>query len=104
PALDYVRSYRTVSGQLAQALQTHVAPGECVRALGLGKGQRASFLVFNQIDFSYDSQCGLVLLQTTPRQVRDGTSAYSGAAQVLWEGKRGADRHEVFQLLRLPKP
>src|SRR5690606_24414940 len=40
PALDYVRSYRTVSGHLADALQQHMKPGECVRAQGLGTGQR----------------------------------------------------------------
>src|SRR3546814_19462160 len=33
PALDYVRSYRTVSGELAQALHTYKKPGECLRSL-----------------------------------------------------------------------
>jgi len=104
PALDYVRSYRTVSGQLATALQTHRQPGECVRALGLGVGQRASFLVFNDIDFTYESSCGLVLQQTSPDSVADGTVAYADSAQVLWVGKRGADRNEIFRLLRVRTP
>jgi len=104
PALDYVRSYRTVSGQLATALQTHRQPGECVRALGLGVGQRASFLVFNDIDFTYESNCGLVLQQTSPDSVAQGTVAYADSAQVLWVGKRGADRNEIFRLLRVRTP
>src|SRR5690606_10078091 len=38
PALDYVRSYRQVSGQLHQALLQHQQAGECVRAQGVGAG------------------------------------------------------------------
>lgn len=105
PVLDYVRSYRSVSAQLDIALKINKKPHECVRALGVGTGQRASFLVFNSINFSYDSSCTLILQQTSPQGVADGTAAYSdsGAATVLWQGKRGADRHEVFRLLRIDK-
>jgi 4-amino-4-deoxy-L-arabinose transferase-like glycosyltransferase len=101
PALDYVRSYRTVSGQLAQALHDNLQPGQCVRAHGVGSGQRASFLVFNGIDFSYNAHCDFVLQQTNPDSVRKGTAAYSDTGEVIWVGKRGADRHEVFRLIRL---
>src|SRR3546814_1951601 len=52
PALDYARSYRDVSASLAQALAAEQRPGECVRTLHLGVGQRASFLVFNGLEFS----------------------------------------------------
>ena len=104
PALDYVRSYRHVSAQLHHALQMHQRPGECVRAQGLGAGQRASFLVFNGIDFTYSSDCKLVLQQTSPRSLEDGTAAYSDTGTVLWTGKREPERHEIFRLLRLGKP
>nr|WP_218940767.1 glycosyltransferase family 39 protein [Allopusillimonas soli] len=104
PALDYVRSYRTVSAQLSQALADHVGPGECVRTHGVGIGQRASFLVFNGINFSYDRDCNLVLQQTSPDKLREGSAAYSDTGKVLWVGKRGPDRHEIFRLLRLRKP
>ena len=104
PALDYVRSYRTVSGQLAEALHTYVQPGECVRAHGLGTGQRASFLVFNNINFSYGSECSLVLQQTSIESVNEGTAAYSDTGAVLWQGKRGAERHEIVRLRRLRQP
>ncbi|HWK63127.1 MAG TPA: glycosyltransferase [Eoetvoesiella sp.] len=100
PALDYVRSYRSVSAQLKVALDTLARPGECVRASALGTGQRASFYVFNDITFSYDPKCTLVLQQTSPQNVREGTAGYDNA-RVLWEGKRGPDRHEMFRLLRV---
>ncbi|PLC53785.1 glycosyltransferase [Pollutimonas nitritireducens] len=105
PVLDYVRSYRGVSAQLASALETHKKPQECVRALGVGTGQRASFLVFDAIDFSYESDCTLILQQTSPDNVAQGSAAYSGsdAVTVVWQGKRGADRHELFRLLRIQK-
>jgi hypothetical protein len=106
PALDYVRSYREVSGQLEAALNTYRRPGECVRALSLGAGQRASFLVFNHINFDYDARCTLVLQQTSPQDLEDHTEIYAdpGSAQVLWQGKRKPDRHEIFRLLRVKQP
>lgn len=100
PALDYVRSYRSVSAQLSVTLKALTQPQDCVRAAALGVGQRASFYVFNGIDFSYSSKCKLVLQQTSPQSVEAGTAGFDGA-QVLWEGKRGADRREMFRLLRI---
>lgn len=101
PAVDYARSYRTVSGQLAQALEQNLRPGECVRGLSLGSGQRASFLIFNNLTFTFDAKCTLILQQTTNQSLRDGTAAYSEGADVLWQGGRRADRQEVFRLLRV---
>jgi len=101
PAVDYARSYRTVSGQLAQALAQHTRPGECVRGLSLGSGQRASFLIFNNLSFTFDAKCTLILQQTSNQSLRDNTAAYSDGADVLWQGGRRADRQEVFRLLRV---
>jgi 4-amino-4-deoxy-L-arabinose transferase-like glycosyltransferase len=101
PAVDYARSYRTVSGQLAQALEQNLRPGECVRGLSLGSGQRASFLIFNNLTFTFDAKCTLILQQTTNQSLRDGTAAYSEGADVLWQGGRRADRQEMFRLLRV---
>lgn len=101
PALDYVRSYREVSASLAQALATLKQPDECVRTQQLGAGQRASFLVFDHLEFSYDKQCSLILQQVSPASVRNGTAPNSDNATVLWQGKRGPDRSEMFRLLRL---
>ena len=43
----------------------------------------------------------MVLQQTTNQSLRDNTAAYSDGAEVLWQGGRRADRHEVFRLLRV---
>lgn len=100
PVLDYIRSYREVSASLAHALTLYRQPGECIRTLNLGSGQRASFLVFNDIAFSFDSQCPLLLQQLSPRSLAAGTAEYADHP-ALWQGRRGPDRHEMFRLLRL---
>jgi len=100
PALDYARSYRDVSASLAQALRQHQRAGECVRAQDLGSGQRASFYVFEQLEFSFDGRCPLLLQQLDPDELRKGTAARADQP-ALWEGRRGPDRHEMFRLLRL---
>ncbi|GAA0775474.1 hypothetical protein GCM10009108_08490 [Castellaniella ginsengisoli] len=100
PALDYVRSYRGVSASLAAALEQYRRPGECVRTQGLGSGQRASFLVFDGIEFSFDGNCPLLLQQLSPRSLQSG-EAWMAGHPALWEGRREPDRHEMFRLLRL---
>ncbi|MNQ78221.1 hypothetical protein D3C85_931250 [compost metagenome] len=72
-----------------------------MRGLSLGSGQRASFLIFNNLSFTFDARCTLVLQQTTNQSLRDNTAAYSDGAEVLWQGGRRADRQEVFRLLRV---
>jgi 4-amino-4-deoxy-L-arabinose transferase-like glycosyltransferase len=101
PAVDYARSYRDVSAELKTALAQHRKPGECVRGLSVGSGQRASLLIFDNLTLSYDSRCALVLQQTTRERLRDGDAAFSEGATELWRGGRRADRHEVFRLLRI---
>lgn len=102
PAVDYARSYRVVSGELKQAIDQTVRPGECMRGISLGSGQRASFLVFDNLTFSYDARCTIVLQQTSRKAMKDGVHAYREGAEVLWEGGRRADRDEWFRLLRTP--
>jgi 4-amino-4-deoxy-L-arabinose transferase-like glycosyltransferase len=101
PAVDYARSYRDMSAELNAALAQHRKPGECVRGLSVGSGQRASLLIFDNLTLSYDSKCPLVLQQTTRERLRDGNAAYSDGATELWRGGRRADRHETFRLLRV---
>jgi 4-amino-4-deoxy-L-arabinose transferase-like glycosyltransferase len=101
PAVDYARSYRPMSAEVARALAQNMQPGECVRGLSLGSGQRASLLVFNNLSFTYDPRCTLVLQQTSRSSMQDGTAAYRDGVQVLWEGGRSADRHEWYRLLRV---
>ncbi len=99
PVLDYVRSYRQVSAELAQALaQTPQARG-CISGLDVGQGQRASFLVFDGIHIRSAPGCPLVLQQTSPAAVRDGRAFTPPGALVIWQGQRRPDRHEMFRLL-----
>ena len=104
PPLDYVRSYRPMSGQVKQALARAVADSgqaSCMRAQGLSLGPRASLYVFDGITFTYDSRCPFVLQQTTLKQIEDGSAGYSDVAKVLWQGSRGADRFDRYRLLRI---
>jgi len=102
PAVDYARSYRTVSGELAAVLTRVQEPGACLRGFSVGKGQRASLLVFDGITLTQDTACPLVLQQTTRRDVRNGTAAYSDpGVTILWQGARRADRNELLRLIRL---
>ncbi|MGB6009010.1 ArnT family glycosyltransferase [Castellaniella sp.] len=104
PALDYVRSYRDVSASLARALARDQRPGECIRTQGLGSGQRASFLVFNGIELSFDEGCPL-LLQQLDMHGAEATQTSRPGYEILWEGRRGPDRHEMFRLARVrPAP
>lgn len=101
PALDYARSYRGVSNELAAALKEHRVNHECVRGVGIGIGQRASFYVFNHIDLAFDYNCPLVLQQLSTKQLQAGLLPVPDNAIELWSGRRGADRHEMFRLLRV---
>lgn len=101
PVLDYVRSYRGVSAELAAVLAQHQRPNDCLRTMAVGTGQRASFTVFNNIKFTYDSSCPLILQQTSPDVVRNGLAFTPTGATLIWQGKRRADRHEMFRLLRV---
>jgi len=100
PALDYVRSYRDVSASLAHALARDQRPGECIRTQGLGSGQRASFLVFNDIRLSFDGDCPLLLRQLDMHSPEAAEMSRPGY-DILWEGRRGPDRHEMFRLVRV---
>jgi len=103
PAINYNRSYDQVSQEIAQALETHVKPGDCVREQGFGMGQRAALRVFDNITFTYDAACKLVLLQTTREHLEEKTLPYTDNARILWQGSRRSERDEIFLLLRLDK-
>lgn len=104
PTVDYVRSYRPMSGAIHQALLTQATqPGQlpCVRALGVSEGVRASLYVFDGITFSYSSECQLVLQQTSVRRLLDRSAGFEDMATVIWLGSRGADRFDRYRLLKL---
>lgn len=100
PALDYARSYRQVSYELAQQVQSLPA-NACVRAVGLGLGQRASFYAFNGMNFSFDAKCEYILQQTSPKLSLAEQNSFLRPTLELWQGRRGGDRNEMFRLLKL---
>ena len=99
PALDYARSYRQVSQELAQQLAL-LPESACVRARGLGLGQRASFYAFNQINLSFETRCNYILQQTSPKLSPTEQNRFLGPVEELWQGRRGGDRNEMFRLLK----
>lgn len=99
PALDYARSYRHVSGDLAKQIQ-QIPANQCIYASGLGLGQRASFYAFNQLNFSFNPSCQYVLQQTSPKLSDDLQNKAYPSSTELWQGRRGGDRNEMFRLLK----
>ena len=100
PALDYARSYRQVSQELAQQVQ-QLPANACIRAVGLGLGQRASFYAFNGMNFSFDARCPYILQQTSPKLSTTEQNSFLRPTKELWQGRRGGDRNEMFRLLEL---
>lgn len=99
PALDYARSYRAVSAELAHVLDTHRQPNDCLRALNVGSGQRASFAVFDGLDLTFNTRCRFILQQTSQADVATQSVFTPENVKVIWQGKRQADRHEMFRLM-----
>ncbi|HLR14105.1 MAG TPA: hypothetical protein VK104_10870, partial [Burkholderiaceae bacterium] len=59
--------------------------------------------VFNDLDLTFNTRCRFILQQANQSDVADQTVYTPDNAYVIWEGKRRADRHEMFRLLvRLP--
>lgn len=98
PALDYARSYRHVSHQLAQQIHA-LTPNSCVRTVNLGLGQRASFYVFDALNFSFNSKCRYILQQTSPKLSASEQDIFPFPTTEIWRGRRGGDRNEMFRLL-----
>ncbi|MHC8946827.1 4-amino-4-deoxy-L-arabinose transferase-like glycosyltransferase [Advenella incenata] len=102
PSINYNRSYKAVSEELATVIDENNIPADCIRQHGVGLGQRAAFYVFEGLQFSFDAQCQYVLLQTTFEKIEDEAEPYPDNATLIWQGKRRPDRHEVFRLIQLP--
>ncbi len=100
PALDYARSYRQVSNELALQLE-QLPESACVVARDVGLGQRASFYAFNQINFSFDKHCNYLLQQTSPKLSTAEQNRFLVPVEELWQGRRGGDRNEMFRLLKI---
>ncbi|MET0208565.1 MAG: glycosyltransferase [Burkholderiaceae bacterium] len=107
PSINYSKSYRVVSQGLAQALEAEhrvVGKTACVRTIGLGLPQRASFALFDKLIFTPSPACPLVLIQGTPEQlaIYQRRPDLEGAT-VRWDGGRASDLRERFRLVRVPE-
>src|SRR5690625_345494 len=102
-SVNYARSYRAVAGELSQALERHNKDNDCVYA-AINPGQRASFYVFDQLQFSDQRSCPLWLQETSPKySTEERSRGIPTKAELLWQGRRGGDRNEMFRLLRIPQ-
>ncbi|MFC0167149.1 ArnT family glycosyltransferase [Pseudoduganella danionis] len=101
PDVNYSKSYATVARQIAQKIP---AGAGCI-ATNVGPAQRASFAYYAALPFESvrEQRCDLLLLQDSVR-VKDEHEIlpqYRGKQwQLLWEGRRAADREERFRLYR----
>lgn len=102
-AFDYHRSYKTLARDAVAMYQNSAEPGECIKPLGMGEGQRALFYLYGELEFADDSQyCNWVLIQTK-KDVLEYLSPYLQNSHLIWADNRDSDRHgEIFQLRRLP--
>ncbi len=101
PELNYSKSYANVVRQVA----ARIPPGSACVDTNVGAPQRASCAYYGNIPFSTPgaNACPLMLLQDSIK-VRDEKEKMlpHGASQweLLWEGRRSADRDERFRLYR----
>ena len=101
PDMNYSKSYASVALQIAQKLP----PGaDCIES-NVGPAQRASFAYYGHLPFTgvTGGRCQLLLLQDSVRlrDDREIQPQYRGKQwQLLWEGRRPADREERFRLYR----
>ncbi|HLA36104.1 MAG TPA: glycosyltransferase family 39 protein [Rhodocyclaceae bacterium] len=99
PWIDYGKSYRRVSADLAQALAQSSADG-CIARQDLGPAQRASLDYFNNIrtvaaDPSQAHACRLLIVQTAPH-----IDSHRPGWSLLRETSRPGDKSERLRLYR----
>jgi 4-amino-4-deoxy-L-arabinose transferase-like glycosyltransferase len=92
PWIDYGKTYGGVAVSLKRALPAGAgAAGACIQSIGLGEAQRAAFhyhagIVTLRKETARGAQCGLLLVQSGPRDTRpEGWTR-------IWEGSRPRDR------------
>ncbi|MBV8667129.1 MAG: glycosyltransferase [Burkholderiaceae bacterium] len=98
PAFNYARSYAGVATEIAARLPTE---SHCVDT-DVGPDQLASFAYFGKIRFAQDSdaQCDYLLLQENSHNKEEAARVRNAVKQwqLIWEGRRPADRDERFRL------
>jgi 4-amino-4-deoxy-L-arabinose transferase-like glycosyltransferase len=104
PWLNYRQSYASVAEQLGSHLPTSY---RCVLTQQVTPAQRALLAYHGRIKFSRhnDEPCELVLIQDDGLG-RNGRQAQAVGSELtlVWQGRREADRHELFRLFRRDSP
>jgi 4-amino-4-deoxy-L-arabinose transferase-like glycosyltransferase len=100
PWIDYGKTYGGVAVSLKRALPVGAA---CIQSIGLGEAQRAAFhyhagIVTLRNEIAGDAQCGLLLVQSGPRDTKP-----EGWLRV-WEGSRPRDRERYRLYTRITHP
>lgn len=97
---NYIKSYVGVAQQIDAALPT---VKRCV-ASNVGPAQRASFAYFGKIEFAQfgEKNCDFLLLQDSHRgnDAAQSITRSNQQWQLVWHGRRPADRDERFRLYR----
>lgn len=100
PWLNYRQSYAAVAEQLGAALPPSY---RCVDTDQVGPAQRASFGYLGHVKFSRpgDKRCDFLLVQDDSLEGKGGQmKLVDQHLTLLWQGRRAADRHELFRLFK----
>jgi hypothetical protein len=104
PWLNYRQSYANVAEQISANLPSTY---RCVEAQDLGPAQRASFAYLGQVKFSRpgDQPCDYLLVQDDRLRGKGAQiKSVDKNLTLLWQGRRAADRYELFRLFRRDSP
>lgn len=104
PWLNYAQSYASVASEMRK----HLPAGyRCVDTYDLGSAQRASFAYLGELRFSRpgNAPCDLLLVQDDGLRKRGAQmKKIEGDLNLLWQGRRAADRHEFYRLYQRKAP
>jgi len=94
PMIDSAKSYQSVMRNLESSLPKNF---DCINGSGVGKAQQALLDYYTDLHLtpSTEKSCHLLLIQVDKNQPLE---PISDEWQLIWEGKRPADRHERFSL------
>ena len=102
PVVNYSRTYRDVATQIAAHLPSDY---QCIRPVRLGNAQLATFAYFGNMHFAFDDEDCDVLLRQDNHDFGAPRTISPYAWNLVWEGRRAADRDERFRLyVRVERP
>jgi len=99
PMIDSAKSYKSVMLSLQKSLPKKF---DCINGEGVNKAQQALLDYYTDLRLTPSSEksCHLMLVQADRSREIESPQ---GEWQLIWEGKRPADRHEHFSLYKKSK-